>query len=172
MDKGILTTVITGIFSLFTALGSVWLKDLLERRRLTTAQKPTEEEARHPPPVLVPLWSWKRPLLVFFGAFALGLVTRALRPLFAHGIHWESVIAIFVLAAVSLWLAIDHRRGGRRFWPFELEVLALWLAWASGWTAVHGSAWSDLIAVAVLWWLGCAAVGGLIAVTGKQKVGT
>ena len=178
MDKQIVTTLITGIFSLLTALGSVWLKDLLERRRLVPVQKPTavqepsEEKVKHPPPVMVSGWTWKRPLFVFFGAFVFGLFTRALRPLFGGGIHWETLIAVLVLASASLWMAIDHRRARSSFWPYELEVLALWLAWASGWSVIHGSAWSDHIVVSCLWWLGCAVISGIVVSIHTRKMTT
>lgn len=173
MDK-ILTTFITGVFSLLSALGSVWLQDRLERRRPAPPREPAaapqpSREKAGPPPAAASGWSWRRPFLVFLGAFVFGVATRALRPVFGHGIHWESLIAILTLAAVSLWLAIDHRRGRSRFWPYQLEALALWLAWASGWSAVHGSAWSDLIVVGFLWWLGCAVVGGLVAAVGRGE---
>ncbi len=168
MDKQILTTLITSVFSLAAALGSVWLKDLLERRRLSIPSRPTAANSR-PAPAIVQGWTWKRPLLVFFTAFIFGLITRLLRPLFQSRIHWESLIAVVLLVVAALGMAIDHRQGSR-FWPYELEVLALWMAWASGWSAVEGTAWTDLIILSFLWWLGCAAIGGLIVIAGKRKV--
>ena len=172
----VLTTLITGIFSLLSALGSVWLKDWLERRKQNETQATTEkreEVDQQPAPApQKPGWSWKRPLILFFGAFALGLVTRVMRPLFGHQIHWETLAAVVVLAGATLWLAINHLRTGSSLWSFELEVLAIWLAWASGWSVIHGSAWSDLIVFALLWWLGCAVIGGLVAVVGRKKAAT
>ena len=77
-----------------------------------------------------------------------------------------------VSGTFSRAMAIDHRRMRSSFWPYELELLALWLAWASGWSVTHGSAWSDIIVASLLWWLGCAVIGGIVVSIHTRKVKT
>jgi hypothetical protein len=169
LDTQVLTTLITGIFSLLTALGSVWLKDYLARSHST--QKQTEEgtSLAAPPPAK---WTWSRPLTVFMSAFLFGAVTRVIFPLPERGMNTAFLITLGLLGVISLGLAIDHRRSSRSMWPYQLEVLALWLAYTSGWILMHGEAWFTLIRFMSLWWLTSALIGGLIVLAFRSTPST
>ena len=169
MDKSILTTVITGIFSLAAALGSVWLKDLLERRRLAFGSRPGGAEVPATPPTAQPRSRGRlRPLFVFLGGFALGIINRALEPFFGS-IHWVvNWVFVIIIGGVAFRMALSHRRSGASFWPYELEVSAIWTAWAAGWSLVHGGVWDATVRAALFFWLICAVVGGAIVLTGGK----
>lgn len=154
------------MFALVAALVNGFLNDYLRRREeragvaisTLTEQKLYASTTRSTREVI-----WMRPLLIVCASWVLGNVSRALRPsLDLGGIHYEALVALFLLIATSLALVIYHRSHspvrGQGF--YQLEVFALWAGHVSGWSMVHGSAWGDLIVVNIAWWLGCAVVGG------------
>jgi hypothetical protein len=118
-------------------------------------------QTESPPPIERKGHIFWRPLLIIIGSFIFGLVTRALRPIFSGGTHWESLIALIVLILLASAIAVFHRRNGYQL-GFQLENFAVWTGWASGWSLIHGSFWGDLLSVAIAWWFGCAFVGGLL----------
>jgi hypothetical protein len=172
VDSNVLVALISGLFSVSSALGSIFLKDYVDRRRVQTLEVPHQkaeprshaEVARTPsalPASRTAGRSWGRPAAIVVGSFVLGMATRALRPLFTAGIHWESLGALVLLVSTAVVLSVSHRKRGFQF-AYQFEILALWTGWASGWSLLHGRLWSDLFAVTVAWWLVCAVVGGLI----------
>ena len=117
--EGMLNTIISGVFSLAAALGSVWLKDYLERRRTEAADVSVDvTRPAKPERPATGRWSWYRPLVVFLGGFFVGVLSRWIRPMITGPVHYEALGALAVLVVVSLWLALDHRRYRRPFWPF------------------------------------------------------
>lgn len=172
MDNDVLKTIVTGFFSLATALLSIWLKDALERKRIAKEApersgvwRETKARARAPK---IRSRSWVRLIVVLVAAFIVGMGSRYIRSSFQGPVHWEFIISLTVLLIGSLYLALRNRSAGSA-WIFQLELLALWLAFASGWTAVHGSVWSDLVVVIALYWFGCAVVGALIVTVAKKS---
>lgn len=179
MSESTLVALISGIFSLLSALGAVFLKDYLDGRRLRTPAiappKPgpgtiaTDELL--PPPRPPGLRFLRRPVEIVVASFALGVVTRALRPMLeVDGIHYESLGAWALLVIGVVGLAVHHRKNGWQL-PYQLENLALWTGYASGWSLVHGGVWGDLLGVTIPWWMGCAIVGGLIVSIRRSPVG-
>ena len=150
MDSQILTTIITGAFSLVTGLASVWLKDHLERRRLSERDSKKPKEGRRS----------SRAFMVLLAGLVLGSASRALR---GRGpVHYEAIVALGILIVIALFLAINHRKSSNGFWPFQLEIVSLWFAFAAGWSLVHGSIWGDIVSFTVAWWIGSALIGGIM----------
>ena len=176
MDTQVLTTIIAGMFSLVAALGSVFLKVHLDRKkeRSTVLQTSTSPEQNLHASVTHSTREvmWMRPLLIVSASWVLGNISRALRTVLnIGGVHYEAVASMVLLVATALALVVHHRshspERGQGF--YQLEVFALWAGFASGWSMVHGSAWGDLINVSVAGWLGCAIVGGIILIVLKRS---
>jgi len=172
VDSNVLVALISGMFSVASALGAVFLKDYLDTRRLRLANSrpeqpqpsPAPEQTSHPTAPSERATggrSWTRPVIIVAGSFLFGMATRAARPLFTGPTHYESLAALVLLILLSLGLSIYHRRWGFQL-PYQLEIVALWAGWASGWSLIHGGVWGDLLAVTLPWWLGCALIGGLV----------
>lgn len=172
METAILTSLISGCFSLATALGSVWLKHHLESRArsVETARAPSAAKAKGSSPSRQ--MSMARPLVVLLVGLVIGVVSRALRPHIMGPVHYEAIVTLGLLVAVTLALVLSHRQSSHGLWPFQLEAFSLWAAFASGWSLMHGGVWTDLIAVAVPWWLGCAVVGGAMLTWLRPKHAT
>ena len=174
MDSNVTAAIISGICSIASALGAVFLKEYLGRRRCisptSTTQarepvQPTHPEVPRPESVAASTRkTWKRPASIVFGSWIFGMVTRAMRPyMLSNGVHYEFLISLVVLIIVVLTIAFYHRKKGALL-GFQLENVALWAGFASGWSLVHGGVWGDLLAVTIPWWMGCAIVGGFIVV--------
>lgn len=166
----IATAIISGTFAIAGSLGSVWLKDYLERRRQahpTTASTgpggpPAPPASAMPPRSAVAL---PRPLGVALGGFALGAAAAALRNVSHAVTDLGELAATAILALVVIVSIVHHARSriDRSVALFELEALSLWAAFTFGWTLVHGSLWSDLVAFSVIGWL-ASALGGAVLV--------
>ncbi len=163
METALLTAAISGLFSLATALASVWLKHYLEQHHTVPAAgaQPAAAEQRTRVQGARGL-SFSRPLVILVSGFVIGVLSRALRSAIRGPVHYEALLSILLLAAICLALALDHRRARRGFWPYQLEVFALWAAFTSGWSVVHGHVWSDLLSMTIMLWLACAVVGGIV----------
>jgi hypothetical protein len=172
MDSNVLVTLISGMFSVASALGAVFLKDYLDTRRPRPLDDSQEEpQSKAVPEKIQPAQvrvehsaagkSWVLPVTIVIGSFLFGMATRALRPLITGGIHYETLAGFILLIITSLALSLYHRRRGLQF-LYQLEIFALWAGFASGWSLIHGGVWEDLLVVTVPWWLGCTLFGGLI----------
>lgn len=181
MDSNVASALISGVCSIVSAFGAVYLKKYLDTKNIrVTAQayKPEthSEPERHTKQVQRPaspstgksIHIYWRPIFIIIGSFLFGLLTRALRSLFTGTTHWESLIALIVLLVLALIFAIFHRRRGYQV-GFQLENLAMWTGWASGWSLVHGNIWSDFLGVVIGWWLVCALVGGVVVSVGRSR---
>ncbi|MDZ7780745.1 MAG: hypothetical protein U5R14_12550 [Gemmatimonadota bacterium] len=181
MDSSVAVAVISGMFSVASSLGAVFLKDYLERERRrppkdvapdrtpAAGQTPEPEPPAGAAPRLVPAArSWARPAVIVLGSIVFGMATRAARPMFTGPTHYESLTALALLVLMSAGLAVHHRKRGFQL-TYQLEVLALWAGWTSGWSLVHGGLWSDLLAVTIPAWLGCAVLGGLITSVARSR---
>ena len=169
METALLTAVISGLFSLATALGSVWLKHYLEQHHTPPAASPRQATAEDRTRVQGARGlSYSRPLVILFSGFVIGVLSRALRSAISGPVHYETLLSVVLLAGACLALALDHRRARRGFWPYQLEVFALWAAYTSGWSVVHGYVWSDLLSSTIMLWLACAVVGGIVVVLARR----
>ena len=145
--------IIAGIFSIISALASIWLKDYLERKRTSIPSSSEKAKFRkEQKEMLAPRWNIFRPLIILFGGFFIG------------GMNTPFGSPLLVL--VSLGLALNHRHRG--FWLFQLEIFTLWAAFLSGgWAIGYPLLWS--LNYVIIYWLGCAIIGGIIA-NKKQEV--
>ncbi len=175
MDSNVATALVSGIFSIVSAFGAVYLKEYLDYRK-ASAHKPLQRTApvpdvplsaempliKAPVPTARVAISIRRPIVIVVGSFLLGVVTRTSRDFMRFGsTHLEVLMALVVLIGLAIAFAMFHRR--RSSQPaFQLENLALWSAYSSGWSLIHGGIWSDFVVVHIPWWLGCCVVGGLV----------
>jgi hypothetical protein len=164
MGTGVLTAVVSGVFSIATGMASVWLKHYLEHRPL--AQQPRKPKTYSPSTT----WSARRPLILFLAGFFLGVTSRAIRPIVGGDVYYESIASIALLGGACVVLAWNHGRSKHGFWLYQLETLTLWAAYDCGWSAVQGGVWSELVIDTAAIWLACALVGGaLTAIAGRIR---
>ncbi len=189
VDTAVLVAVISGVFSLVSTFGSVWLKHYLEHRRdaiaaatgAAGATRTVSPAAPSTRPMMAPTasevrsaargWGVVTPILVLVSGFIVGMVSRWVRQMISGPIHYEALVSIAVLGSVCLLLALKNRGWGRGFWLYQLEVFALWAAFTSGWSLVNAGFWSDLVGFAVACWILSAIVGGLITAIVRRKAG-
>lgn len=179
MDTQIITTLISGIFSIVSAFGAVILKDYLDRRKEKVKPKSSNNGAAAEP---VPKeirktslirYSFKRPISILSFSFFLGIVSRSLRHIAnINGTHYESLTALIKLILLAIILLSQRKKSqeqnGQFF--FQLEMITLWSGFVFGWSLIHGEFWGDLIGVIVIWWLGFAIIGGtLLHLLTRQK---
>lgn len=152
MDSQILSTVISGVFSLLTGLASIWLNNRLEFRTRSKhgLGKPKN---RH---------SISRVFLIFILGLTLGSAAMASRQYDNGPTHYGTLFSLCLLILIALFLAFNHRKSTKGFWPYQLEIISLWFAYGAGFSLVMGKVWSDIITVTVAWWLGLALAGGVI----------
>ena len=167
METAVITSLISGAFSLATALGAVWLKHYLETRPQPSAPaRAPEAAAQTPRPQSARKHSLAslliRACVVIVVGFALGAISRVARDWFTGPIHYEAVASLFVLVLISLVLALRRPSLGARTWLYQLEVLSLWAAYLSAWSLVNRAVWSDAVVTFSAWWLGCAVLGGVL----------
>ena len=171
METAIVTCVISGVFSLATALGSVWLKHNLEQR--DPAPVPSKRKVTGEKRVIVHYergWSLSRPLAVLLGGFVIGIMSRILRPRLQFGrVHYEMLATLVLLAVIGILLMLIHRKSRRGFWLYQLETISLWAAFTSGWSLTHGYVWSDLLTTTAGWWLAWALAGGMFVIAFRRR---
>ena len=167
METAVMTSLISGAFSLATALGAVWLKHYLESRPQPSAPARAPEatpEIPRPQPASQPSLASLliRACVVIVVGFALGAMSRVARDWFTGSIHYEAIASLFVLVLLSLVLALRRPSRGARTWLYQLEVLSLWAAFLSAWSLINWAVWSDAVMTFSAWWLGCAVLGGVL----------
>jgi hypothetical protein len=171
----VVVSLITGVFSLLTAIASIYLKDHLERCR-TADKKPAATELKKESPkttvavaptVSVSRVNWWRPVALTCGCWVIGNIGRALSDMLSfNGLHVEALASLILLTLIAVALVIYHSRtvNGFAFLTYQLEAFAIWAGYSSGWSMVHGSAWENMIRVNLAGWLACAVVGGFVFV--------
>lgn len=190
MDAQILSTIISGIFSVSAAVGTVLLKDYLDRRRIRDAPSPATVESPSEPATLSKTPSPSAtarsaakptrhivstlliPFSIVVGGALLGIVTRLLRPYAKVGlVHYEVLAALAILIAICIILVVRNRKshGFSGHLLFQLENLTLWAGFTCGWALVHGYFWSDLVVFILAWWLGCSLLGSIILAVLQKK---
>ncbi|PAY21349.1 hypothetical protein CKO51_01860 [Rhodopirellula sp. SM50] len=184
MDAQVISTVISGVFAIAAALGSIVLKHHLDRRKVRDSippaapvinpyEPPTVPETlidlRSADPRAKPSYLSRKVLLIPIATVVvgtvLGIVSRLLRP-YANvgGTHYEALAALVILLVGCLVL-INVNRLGRGFLGhllYQLENLAMWSGFACGWSLVHGYFWGDLIGLSIAWWFGCSVFGSVV----------
>jgi hypothetical protein len=180
------TAIISGTFAIAGSLGSVWLKDYLERNRQRAPAATPSAPAPAPPSgaaASVPVasaaqgipgaeatrmgterdrpTSKRRPLYVAAAGFALGIISSLARPYFAGQSHPEAMTALALLIFGVLAAIVYHAKPGadRGLALYQLEVFSLWAAYACGWSIVYGRLWSDFVGFAAAGWLGSGLAG-------------
>ncbi len=162
----IATAIISGTFAIAGSLGSVWLKDRLERTRQVTpsASPPLVTQPISPDPALLRSSrrsSGRRPFYIALAGLAVGAVSSFLQNRSQGPSHPEAIASLVLLAIVTILAILYHagRSPGRGLALFQFEMFSLWAAFACGWSLVHGSLWSDFIFAAVVAWLSSACAG-------------
>ena len=176
MDAQVISTIISGVFAIVAALGSILLKDFLDRRRARDsvsaapgevptapskprrAASPTKPGYRSPWVVLIPVAA------VVVGAI-LGIASRLIRPYAdVGGTHYEMLGALALLIVSCLFLVISNRNdeGFLGHLLYQLENIALWSSFACGWSLIHGYFWEDLVGVTIVWWFSCSVFGSVV----------
>jgi hypothetical protein len=178
MSTQLLAAVLSGAFSLTAAFGSIFLKDYLDRRRERRADTAARTSALQSDPRVQEQThrslTWMRPLLLTFGAFALGSVDIALRDsLTVNHVHYGALISLGLLLLTSVFLILSHRSSLSAHYQlrFQLELLALWAGYFSGWSVGNKAVWDDVIVVCLGWWIGSAFAGGIILRLTRFKIG-
>jgi hypothetical protein len=163
------TTIISGAFAVAGSMGSIWLKDYLERKRqVPAAAVPSSAPF---PPAPASQVSTARPgsnfraIYYSVGGFVVGAVSSYIRPHVIHkaGTHPEAIVSLVIMIVVVLVGIVHHAKpqSGGSLALFEVETIGLWAAFAFGWSLVHGSVWDDIIGVSITSWLG-SAISGLL----------
>jgi hypothetical protein len=184
MDAQVISTIISGVFSIVSAFGAIILKDFLDRREAqdspavapaenpykspteipATPGKPLRSESRPKPSYRSP-WVVVIPVVTVVVGATVGVVSRLLRP-YAHvrGAHYETLGALAVLTVSCLVLVVCNRKGQGLLGHvlYQLENFALWTGFACGWSLVHGYFWGDLIGVSIAWWFCCSVFGSVV----------
>lgn len=173
------TAVVSGLFSLAATLGSVWLKDRLERGRAanaktlpSTADRPRSGTAAlgYPAKLRVPA--------VVVGAFLVGVLFTATE---SNPSNVIPMALIGILVAMVLASVVFHARkgSGRGLKWFQLEVVALWAAHVSGWSLAAYLSDLSLVTIAISGelltfsfggWVASAVVGGLLILAWRRLV--
>ena len=184
MDAQIVSTIMSGVFAIAAALGSIVVKIYLDRRQGEESMPP-EAPVINPyePPVVPEAVSERQPAepraeptyfsrqlllipitTVFVGTIV-GIVSRLLRP-YANvgGTHYETLAALIILLVGCLVLINVNRlsHGFLGHVLYQLENLAMWSGFACGWSVIHGCFWGDLIGVSIAWWSCCSVFGSVL----------
>ncbi|HRZ55530.1 MAG TPA: hypothetical protein P5525_08740, partial [Candidatus Paceibacterota bacterium] len=170
MQTPIVTAIISGAFAIAGALGSVWLKHYLETRR--------DASAAHAPEVPLPS-RWHpsetlrrnigRPAVILISGLVLGALSDiADRPI--GGRRYELAwVPMLVLCGVCLRFVLVNRRLVKGLWTYQLDVLILWAASLTGFSASHGGIWSDAVGFHLGAWILAAVLGGgIILIAGRH----
>lgn len=170
METAVITSLIAGVFSLATALGSVWLKHHLENRDSKPSSTPPlshpTRKRERPAPSLTPLGSLLgRAAAIITIGVTLGAISRVARNWVPGPVHYEAIASLTLLALASLVLALARQA---RHLPYQLELFSLWAAFLTGWSIVHRSVWSDAVFSFGVGWLACAVVG-VVVVAFRQR---
>jgi len=146
----IATAIISGSFAVVGSLGSVWLKDYLERQRQVQVSQPDVVERRVSAPVGAPAaaavtGSRLRPLFIAIIGFAVGVITF-LPSMFPSHADAGVMGSLGILLVVVLFSIIHYARlPNQALALFHLEMLSLWAAFAFGGSLLHRF---------VTWWNG------------------
>jgi uncharacterized membrane-anchored protein len=173
MDVSIITAIISGIFSVVAAFGSIWLKYRLDQQ--TAKEKEITSESTIPDkPVSSPRpWAGViRPLLILIAGFSFGILSEVLDQTMvetgSRGYNW-GFLAFVALCIICLILIFIHRRLPKGLWSYQLDVLILWSANLFGFSLGRGSLWSDAIAFSVTAWIISALVGGIMVLITRKR---
>ena len=162
------TAIISGSFAIAGTLGSVWLKDYLERRRQVQASQPARVHTMAAPTPPAPTAaafpdSPLRPLFITGIGFVVGTVSS---------LHLIGPLILFdIMLLVVLFLIVDHARAipGRGLALFQLEAFSFWAGYVFGWTLVnHGVISRGNLEDALVCWV-VSAVAGLLLIAAVRR---
>jgi hypothetical protein len=153
----LVTAILSGLFAIVSATMSL--------RRSLGSDAYADSRSWH---ARTPL-SVRATIAVVALGWATGCLSYKLRPFCEiANIHLEALATIVLLSATTIWLAWRTRVTDRKNSTFQLRLVALWTSFVSGWSAMHGNLWEDLVVVALGWWLGCSVVGAAIVFFPKR----
>ena len=166
MDTSIATSLISGLFAVAAALGSVWLKHYLERQK-ESGNSPISHNEQGSGAI--------RPAVILACGYLAGALYRTFKG--DSGISTENaaVIGFWIFSIVSfIALTLYHRRSARGFWPYQMDTLALWTAFFPGFFFAFGNVRTDrdFFDAASTWigfWLAFAILGGLAMVIMRPR---
>ena len=164
------TAIISGSFAIAGTLGSVWLKDYLERRRQVQVSQPARVHTMAAPTPPAPTAaafpdSPLRPLLVTGIGFVVGTVSSSL--------HLIGPLILFdMMLLVVLFLIVDHARaipraGGLAL--FQLEAFSFWAGYVFGWTLVNHGVIRGVTLEDALGCVGCLAVARFLLIAAVRR---
>lgn len=116
------------------------------------------------PSVIATTWKWL--ILIIVGSWIFAMVTLSLESL--PDFEGFTIIALICLAIFVLIMAMYHKRHGSQT-RFQLENLALWSGFTSGWSVIYGEVLDDLLITTILCCLGSAVIGGIYIHFRRQK---
>jgi len=181
MGTQIITTIITGIFSILSGCCAILLKNYLEMRKSNraisagtsvTAEIPFSDNKNSNYK-----YSSGRLILIILIAFITGILYPEIKLLISnlfssssHDIHWDALITLIFLSIVNLIILVHYSRIKKNFNQlfYQLETLLLWSSYTCGWSLRNGSVWMDLVSVAIGFWLAAVVIGFIVlAITGS-----
>jgi len=165
MEQNLTAVIISGVFSVIAALGSVWLKHQLEQFR--SEASPLTETSRERSTSGPRAFSLIRSALVLIVAFAAGAIYCYYKTPPREIVVVPAFYLFTVVAFLGLVLA--HRRHPNGIWSYELDCFAFWAAFLSGFSVIFGQVWSDAFLATAMFWLFFAVVGGLIVLLTRPK---
>jgi len=173
-DNQILITVISGIFSLASAFGTILLKDYLDRKRQKAQSNnienvnPAQDKPRAEEKTSLNKYSFRRPLGILFITFVIGIFGRLLEEVIESYGAWLTLLLLFILVIVFLLKQKNsNEKDGLLF--FQLEMLILWSGYVFGWTLINQGFRPDMIGFIIGCWLVCAFAGGAFLYLSKNK---
>lgn len=89
-------------------------------------------------------------LAAIFTGLIVGAASRYVRPMIPGPIHYESLVSGLLLVLFAVALACLCARANRSFVPTTVAIIALWSAYAVGWSLVARRIWSDLLVAATM----------------------
>ena len=169
METAILTTIISGLFSIATVLSSVWLKHYLENQQPRLTNSPTEPEKKTVIMVQDAAESGNalEIVAIIVGGFIAGLLSR-FSGLWLHS-DIVQLVPVIATIATCLWIAVRNRRRRVGILFYELEALGICTAFVSGWSLVVGRFMKGAILASGVLWIACAVVGGLVVLVANRK---
>lgn len=172
MEPAIITAVISGMFSLAVALGSIWFEHWLKKPRIanegilaeTSVSSENELQSARGANII-------RPITILVVSLLLGIFSEIL-----HGtmlqvgqrIYEWGFLAFVAAGVLCLILIFVHRKSPAGFWFYQFEIIILWAAFLSGFSIVHGGIWMDAVSAILMVWFVSAVIGGIVVFAARQ----
>lgn len=186
-DTNLVAALISGLFSMISAFGAIYLKEHLDNKKISNLKSYDSEKKNNISDLVDSSHSQSsilakknklskiRPIVILITTLLFGFISHTVRPYTViwlsemnPAFQYEVVIILLVLIALTLALAINHRQAGYQL-GFQLENLSAWSGWISGWSFYHGSLWGEMLETMIPFYIGCCIIGGLIVYSKKAR---